>query len=296
MLHGGVRIAVVGDVHLVWDGSDVRLLDAAGYDLILFVGDLAGYGTAGGLAVARSIATLRTPALVMPGNHDAVTVPQLGAEVFETSDALRDAFAIGMARRVRRLTRALHPVPLCGYSLHAFAEHALTVLAARPHSLGGPRLAFRRYLAQQFGVHTLAESAQRLCALFDAVPESHRIVVLAHCGPSGLGTTRDAIYGCDFRAAQGDWGDSDLAQALAHAQARGKQVAAVVAGHMHHALRGGGQRTWRVRHAGIEHVNAARVPRSRRSAHGRERHHVQLIVGAHGVLVEQIWQADTTRN
>ena len=73
----------MGDVHLVWREADVRLLDAAGYDLILFVGDLAGYGTAGGLSVARKISALHTPALVMPGNHDAVTVPQLGAEVAE---------------------------------------------------------------------------------------------------------------------------------------------------------------------------------------------------------------------
>ncbi|HKU42217.1 MAG TPA: metallophosphoesterase, partial [Polyangiales bacterium] len=76
-----MRIAVIGDVHLAWDARDVAALDAAAYDLLLFVGDLAGYGAEGGVRVARSIAELRTPALVLPGNHDAVTTLQLGAEV-----------------------------------------------------------------------------------------------------------------------------------------------------------------------------------------------------------------------
>jgi uncharacterized protein (TIGR04168 family) len=284
-----VRIAVIGDVHLVWDERDVRQLEAAGYDLVLFVGDLAGYGADGALRVARSIATLRTPALVMPGNHDAVTVPQLAAEVFRAPDALRSALALGMPARVQALARALGPVPLCGYSLHPFQRHGVTVLAARPHSLGGPRLGFRRYLAHRFGVRSFADSAARLCALIDAIPDGQRVIVLAHAGPSGLGATREAIYGCDFRPEQGDWGDTDLAEALAHARAAGKQVVAVVAGHMHHRLRGGGERQWHLTRDGIEHVNAARVPRARRTASGSERHHVRLSLAPDGVRVDPVW-------
>jgi uncharacterized protein (TIGR04168 family) len=279
-----VRIAVVGDVHLSWDDRDVSLLDGAGYDLALFVGDLAGYGAEGAVRVARSIAKLRTPALVMPGNHDAVTTAQLGAEVFYGSPLMREALAVGMARRVKRLRRALGPVPLCGYSLHRFGE--LCVLAARPHSIGGPRLGFRRYLSQRFGVATLEDSAARLCELFDAIAPGEDIIVLAHCGPRGLGATRDAIYGNDFRAEQGDWGDVDLADALAHAARSGKSVRAVVAGHMHHRLRGGGQRTWQVERDGVKHVNAARVPRRKRSG---ERHHVRLTLSAGELSVEPVW-------
>ena len=59
-----MRLALVGDVHQLWDGRDSRALDAAGYDLVLFVGDLAGYGVASVLPVARAIAQLRTEALV----------------------------------------------------------------------------------------------------------------------------------------------------------------------------------------------------------------------------------------
>ena len=84
----------------------------------------------------------------------------------------------------------------------------------------------------------------------DVRPIMHRVVVLAHCGPHGLGATRESIYGCDFRPEQGDWGDRDLAEALEYARECGKRVVAVVAGHMHHALRGGGERVWRERRDG----------------------------------------------
>jgi uncharacterized protein (TIGR04168 family) len=281
-----VRIGVVGDVHLAWDDHDVRSLNGAGYDLLLFVGDLAGYGAEGAVRVARSIARLRTPALVLPGNHDAVTTLQLGAEVFYTSEVLRDALAIGMSARVARLRRALGPVPLCGYSVHPFDALGVAIVAARPHSIGGPRVGFRRYLAQRFGVQTMPDSTARLRALFDEVPVGQPIVVLAHCGPTGLGATRDAIYGNDFRPEQGDWGDPDLEEALAHARQTNKRVVAVVAGHMHRHLRGGGLRTWHVQHEGVHHVNAARVPRRRRSG---ERHHVRLTLEGGAVEVEEVW-------
>jgi uncharacterized protein (TIGR04168 family) len=273
---------------LVWDERDVGLLDGAGYDLVLFVGDLAGYGADGAVRVARSIAKLRTPALVLPGNHDAVTTLQLGAEVFYASDALRSALAIGMSRRVARLRRALGPVALCGYSLHRFEALGVTIVAARPHSVGGPRLAFRRYIARRFSVGTLEESATRLRAMFDEVAVGERVIVLAHCGPSGLGDTRDAIFGNDFRPEQGDWGDPDLAAGLAHARETGKSVIAVVAGHMHHHLRGGGKRTWYVQRDGVHHVNAARVPRRRRGA-GDERHHVRLTLTDDACEIEPVW-------
>lgn len=284
-----MRIGVVGDVHLLWDDRDLGPLDGAGYDLVLFVGDLAGYGADGALRVARSIAKLRTPALVIPGNHDAVTTLQLGSEVFYTSESMRTVLAIGMTQRVARLRRALRSVPLCGYSTHRFESLGLTVVAARPHSIGGPRVAFARYIERQFAVKTMEDSAALLRALFDSVPSGDRIIVLAHCGPTGLGEMREAIYGNDFRPEQGDWGDPDLADALAYARQAGRSVLAVVAGHMHHKLRGGGERTWRVERDGVQHVNAARVPRRRRQAGREERHHVRIEVGVDGVRVEPVW-------
>ena len=286
-----MKIAVVGDVHLVWDERDVRALDACGYDLILFVGDLAGYGAVGAIEVGRSIRELRTPTLVMPGNHDAVTLAQLAAEVLRTPRLrlAREALALGMHTRVQQLTAALAPVPLCGYSLHHFEALDLSVLAARPHTLGGERLGFRRYLAKRFGVQRMTESISKLCALFDQIPNDRRILVLAHCGPHGLGDKRTAIYGCDFLPTEGDWGDRDLSAALAYAREHGKRVLGVVAGHMHHRLRGGGERVWHVERDGLFHVNAARVPRKRRGPAGEERHHVRITLEGERAQVDAVW-------
>jgi uncharacterized protein (TIGR04168 family)/Raf kinase inhibitor-like YbhB/YbcL family protein len=219
-----------------------------------------------------------------------VTAPQLAAEVMmRTPDLAREALALRMTARVQALANALSPVPLVGYSLHPFEAHGLTVLAARPHSLGGTRLAFRRYLASRFNVRRMTDSVDRLCALFDAVPESQQILVLAHNGPSGLGSSRHAIFGCDFRTGDGDWGDPDLGEALQYARDTGKRVLGVVAGHMHHAVRGGGERAWIVERHGLVHVNAARVPRYRAGVRSEERHHVRLTLENGRVSVEAVW-------
>ncbi|HKU43528.1 MAG TPA: metallophosphoesterase, partial [Polyangiales bacterium] len=247
-----MRIAAIGDVHLAWDDDDVQLIDAAGYDLVLFVGDLAGFGAAGAVRVARSIAKLRTPALVLPGNHDATTPLQLGSEVLFASKLVNGALAAGMSRRVARLRSALGPVPLCGYSLHRVA--GVCVLAARPHTNGGPRLSFRRYLKQAFGVASMQESTARLCELFDGIAPEEPVVVLAHSGPHGLGETRESIYANDFPE-RGDGGDPDLTAALAHAARTHKAVRAVVAGHRHHRLRRGGERSWLLERDGVQYVN-----------------------------------------
>jgi uncharacterized protein (TIGR04168 family)/Raf kinase inhibitor-like YbhB/YbcL family protein len=290
MYSGGVRIAVVGDIHLLWDERDTQALDDCGYDLVLFVGDLAGFGLDGALRVAHDIAQLKTRALVLPGNHDAVTAPQLAAEVLmQTPNLAREALALRMTARVQALAKALGPATLCGYSLHPIEPHGLTIVAARPHSLGGPRLAFRRYLASRFGVRKMTDSVDRLCALFDAVPTDQEILVLAHNGPSGLGSSRHAIFGCDFRQGDGDWGDPDLGEALHHALDTGKRVLGVVAGHMHHAVRGGGERAWIVERHGLVHVNAARVPRYRAGARAEERHHVCLTIEHGRVKAEPVW-------
>lgn len=280
------RIAVVGDVHLQLDGRDVEILDGAGYDLVLFVGDLAGYTHQGGVEVARTIATLRTPTLVMPGNHDGVHVGQLLAEMFERP-RLRRTLGRRMLRRCDELAEALRPHRLVGYSLHPLDAHGLTVIAARPHAMGGSRLTFPRYLEQRFGVRSLGDSKRRMRQLVDESPHD-RVLFLGHNGPTGLGSRREDIWGCDFREEAGDFGDDDLAHAIEHAHTHGRTVLAVVAGHMHHALRGGGDRDWRVRDEGVLHVNAARVPRMFRRDGAIVRHHVELTIDGDRVKAREL--------
>src|SRR5690606_28125904 len=154
----------------------------------------------------------------MPGNHDGVTTPQLAAEIFGAPDAVRALLARGMRGRVAALEAGLGGARLVGYDVHRHPALGLTVVAARPHTQGGSTLTYRHYLAERFGVRTLEESARRLEALFDEVGADEEVIVLAHCGPHGLGASRSDIYGCDFRPEEGDFGDSDLATALAHAR------------------------------------------------------------------------------
>ncbi len=266
----------MGDVHLAFGPADVAHLDAQDYDAVLFVGDLSGYAQRGALRVARYVRTLETPAFVIPGNHDTIGAPQLLAEMMQNETAIQ-VLASGQRERIEALRREIRPAELVGYSIHRIA--GLTMIAARPHSFGGPRLAFRPYLTEAFRVATLEASAARLRWLIDDVRDE-RIVFLAHNGPSGLGDRRDAIWGCDFRRSEGDFGDPDLEAAVQHARVKGKRVLAVIAGHMHHALRGRGTRRWREEKDGTLYVNAARVPRVFKE-HGREkRHYVEVVVEA----------------
>lgn len=283
-----VRIALVGDVHLAFGPKDVEAIDARDYDLALFVGDLAGYLHRGGVKVSRLIASLRTPTVVIPGNHDAAQPAQIVAEVVRNEAAI-GMLAGGQRARVDELRRALSPAVLGGYSTHPLELGGLRfdLLVARPHSFGGPHLAFRPYLEEAFGVTDIASSAARLCALVDAC-ESDRLVILAHNGPSGLGERRHDPWGCDFRKGEGDFGDPDLAEAVAHARQRGKRVVAVLAGHMHHALRGGGLRTWTTTREGTLFVNAARVPRVFRQDGAELRHHVCVTIDADGARAEEV--------
>ena len=112
-----LRLAIIGDVHLRFDSTDVRQLDAAGYDAVLFVGDLAGYDQRGGRRVARAIATLRTPAFVLPGNHDGPHLLQLASEVFPALSGLRPLLGGRQGARCAALDAALGDARLVAYEL-----------------------------------------------------------------------------------------------------------------------------------------------------------------------------------
>ena len=283
-----IHIALIGDVHGHWDEHDRVWFGDSRHDLLLFVGDLTGY-LRSGLRVARSIARLRKPALVMPGNHDGVSLPHLAAEVLERP-RLAHALAAGQPRRVESFEHALSPQPLVGYSHHEIIVRgrALSVVAGRPHSLGGPKLGFARYLSGRFGVTDMARSCARLCELVDQTPHEE-LIFLGHNGPSGLGSGPGDIWGCDFAPERGDFGDPDLRVAIDHALSIGKRVHAVVAGHMHHRLKGGGRRRWLLKQDGVLHLNAAAVPRIQRRGNLVRRHHVNLVIDSAGAHAQEVW-------
>jgi len=117
---------------------------------------------------------------------------------------------------------------------------------------------------------------------------------LAHNGPTGLGSEPGDIYGKDFgRNPRGDFGDEDLALALAEIERQGRRVIAVVAGHMHDRLKHprGQMRRRFVRMNGTAFINPAVVPRIRRTDTGATvRHFLRMSVES-GELrsIEEIW-------
>jgi uncharacterized protein (TIGR04168 family) len=277
-----MRFGVIGDIHGFWDEADTAFFNAAGYDMLLFVGDFARLAAA--TPVARQLADLKTPAWAIPGNHDGVSIFQLLAEI-KNRRLLQRLGAIGMTRRVQTMERAMTPVRLGGYNSAPLADD-LGLIVARPHAMGPDRFYYHAYLKKRFGIRDYEASARRLRELVDQSPRD--IVFLAHNGPAGLGSTPTSPFGCDFAPEHGDFGDPDLRDAIEHARATGHRVRAVLAGHMHHRSKHSGE--WRdtFHNDGDTLVlNCARVPRIEDS--GARRHHIALTVEPDAVRADTLF-------
>jgi uncharacterized protein (TIGR04168 family) len=270
-----MKLAVIGDVHHAFNEVDTAYFNASDHEAVLFTGDIYNYSLQRGLRAAAELAELEKPALLIPGNHDAIHPAQLAAEITRRTSLIRLA-SLGHGRRVQDLREAVGGVQVGGYSVHRLKE-GLDVITARPHSMGGSSMSFAPHLADAYGVVTLEDSVQKLKRCVDESDASN-VLFLAHNGPTGLGAKRNDLWGCDFRREEGDFGDSDLRLAIDYAVARGKRVLAVIAGHMHHRIRGGGRRNWYERRDGVLYVNAARVPRIFEERGGVFHHHVDLII------------------
>lgn len=281
------RIAVIGDLHGHWDDWDARYFAASDYALLVFTGDLGSGGRDDGVRIARSIARANKPALVMPGNNDVHSAPQIAAELGHQS-GLRALLRIG-AQAERASEQSEESMQLCGYSAHALpvAGREITLLAARPYARGGGELSFPEALARSHDVHTMEQSAVRLCALVEGA-RTRDLIILAHNGPTGLGTRATDLWGCDFEPAQGDWGDPDLTEMIAHARACDKRVLAVIAGHMHSPTRAGERRIAQCVRNETLYLNPAIVPRIAGDARGVHRHHVRLEIDREGLCARDV--------
>jgi hypothetical protein len=144
------RIGVIGDLHTHWDELDVAHFDRSDYDLLLFTGDLGGGSRDSSLRVARMISRLRKPTLVMPGNNDTGDIGELAAELAHRG-AIRQFSAIRQGRPDPSASpgQGQPAVRLCGYSSHLLGQGpaAATLIAGRPHSMGGDQLSFGDHMA-----------------------------------------------------------------------------------------------------------------------------------------------------
>jgi uncharacterized protein (TIGR04168 family) len=276
-----LKLAIVGDAHMQFDEEDVRYFNASDYAAVLFVGDLASKNPDSMFRLLPVINQLTKPAYLIPGNHDTTGVRALIGEITQ-NQFLINFGASSQPRRMQRLKAELTGATLCGYSLHELPGN-LQMVAARPFSMGSTNrtVNFRPYLEKEYSVATLEQSRDKIISLIDRVSSPY--IILAHHGPFGLGSKATDIWGADFLPKETDFGDHDLAEAIAYARSIGKPPLAVIAGHMHYPTKHGKKpKQWWVMQDGILHINAARWPRIFRQGDGLLHHHVRLSLNAEG--------------
>lgn len=208
------------------------------------MGDLSD----GDLRLTRRITRLPFPVAVILGNHDR------GRD--RTGGILEQQLALLGDRH-------------CAWRAIQWPDLPLTIVGARPCSAGG---GFHLSKAVQavYGPVSLEASVDRIVQAAAGVPAEQPLIVMAHCGPTGLGSDPASPCGRDWKTPAVDWGDQDLALALDR-MARDRAADLVIFGHMHHALkRGSGIRQNLLRHRhGTALINAACVPRSGLDGEGR---------------------------
>jgi uncharacterized protein (TIGR04168 family) len=172
----------------------------------------------------------------------------------------------------------------CGWSLRTLTPPGLAVVGGRPATAGGGHHLSQAATAV-FGPVDLEDSARRIERAALAADPALPLVLLAHCGPTGLGSEARDPCGRDWKRQPCDWGDHDLALALERIRAR-RPVPLVVFGHMHHTLRRqqGERITFLRDRRGTAYLNAACVPRHGEDVHGRPLRHFSWIhLGHEGV-------------
>ena len=261
-----MRLAIAGDLHGDWTFDDEQLLDQLKPDAVLFVGDLSD----GDLRLVKAITRLNRPCAVILGNHDR-----------------------GRDRSGEKLRQQLLMLGEldCSWRMRNWSSPPVAIIGGRPCSSGGG-FHLSEAVRSVFGPVTEEESANRIVQAASGAPETWPLVLLAHSGPTGLGSDASSICGRDWKHPHIDWGDRDLAIAV-EAMRRHRAADLVVFGHMHHCLRGGkGERlTFHRDRYGTAYVNAACVPRSGSDESGQTLIHFTWVEfeGRHLSLVSHRW-------
>ncbi|KAJ9557838.1 hypothetical protein OSB04_012452 [Centaurea solstitialis] len=251
-----VRIVVVGDVHDDWNlQEDSKALELLQIWCYLQAGDFGNEN----VELVRSIAALKIAKAAILGNHDAWNTQNF-------SEKRKDAVQLQLESFGEEHV---------GYQRLDFRSLKLSVLGGRPFSCGGERFFRKPLLAKRYGVHNMSESAKRIYEASVGTPKDHSIILLAHNGPTGLGSNLNDICGKDWVREGGDHGDPDLALALSQLKGNTEySVPLVVFGHMHKELAfGNGPRKMIV--VGDDntiYLNGAIVPRVKRFCDKQESH------------------------
>jgi len=275
-----LRIAVVGDVHDLWQEEvDRAMLKHLSIDLVLFVGDFGNEV----VPLVSAIANLDLPKAVILGNHDAwYSASDWGKKKCPYDRELED--------RVQQQLDLLG-VAHVGYGRQDFAQFDLSVVGGRPFSWGGSEWKNEHFFSDRYGISGFAASTEQIVQSAQNSPHQ-TILFLGHNGPLGLGDRPQDICGKDWGdKIGGDHGDPDFAAAIAQTQASEKQVPLVIFGHMHHRLRCDKEpRKSLVKLNETIYFNAASVPRILQR-NNQELHNFSIIEMQQGKVtqVSLIW-------
>ncbi|XP_027919877.1 uncharacterized protein LOC114178265 [Vigna unguiculata] len=245
-----IRIAVVGDVHDCWNfEQDSKALEFLQPDLVLFTGDFGDEN----LEVVQSVANVEFAKAVILGNHDAWFTRQ---------------FSRSQEKDKVQLQLECLGEEHVAYRRSDFPLIKVSVVGGRPFSCGGKSLSQKKLLSARYGVKDMDESAKRIQKAALGTPDDHFLILLAHNGPTGLGSDLNDICGKDWDfGGNGDYGDPDLAHAISLLKKDDQvSIPLVVFGHMHKELAyGNGFRKMIVVGAdNTIYLNGAIVPRVKR--------------------------------
>ena len=272
-----IKIAVVGDIHDQWESSeDQQALKALEVDLVLFVGDFGNES----VEIVRQIASLDLPKATIMGNHDAWYTSSTWGLKKSPYDSTKED-------RVQQQLDLLGETHV-GYGKLDFPELNLSVVGGRPFSWGGSDWKNKRFLSDRFQVNNFAESTARIVEAANQT-DYDTVIFLAHNGPAGLGNQPEDICGKDWNPIGEDFGDPDLAEAIAQVQASGKKIPLVTFGHMHHRLRHTNKRLRTIVNISPKetvYLNAASVPRIKDVEGDRLRNF--SLVSLHNGIVSEI--------
>ncbi|MAD34371.1 MAG: TIGR04168 family protein [Planctomycetes bacterium] len=235
-------MVVIGDLHGQWRPADRAYLEDLGPDLALFVGDLSDTEE---VSAAEAVAAIQVPKVALLGNHDAWRSIK---EKRVTDTLIRSIDALGSSH--------------LAYEVYDVPSAQVSVVGARPFSYGGPQLRGAEVYDELYGVRDFESSAQRIVKAAQGAQHAD-LIILAHNGPTGLGSEPADICGKDFGQPGGDWGDRDLELAIELLEGWGFRIRAVISGHMHHLLLHPRKHPRRrfVRRDGTLFINCAVVPR-----------------------------------
>ena len=219
-----VKIAVVGDIHDLWEDEDAIALKHLGVDLVLFVGDFGNES----VDVVRRIASIDLPNAAILGNHDAwYTASDWGRKRCPYDRNKED-----WVQQQLDLLGKGH----VGYGYLDFPDLKLSVVGSRPFSWGGEVWKNEQFYRERYGVTNFEESIDLIVAAAKSAAYE-TILFIGHNGPTGLGDRPEDPCGRDWQPLGGDYGDPDFACAIAQTKAMGKEIPLVTFGHMHHNLR-----------------------------------------------------------